>query len=76
MDKPCPPELETFVEDKETIEERDKSMIWRIKGIAAKTTYRLFSKFGNPTYVDEKFKEFSERFRNTFAVPLLESHLA
>jgi importin-7 len=58
------------------IEERDKSMPWKIKGIAAKTTYRLFSKFGNPSYVDDKFAEFSERFKTTFAIPMLESHLA
>jgi hypothetical protein len=35
----------------------------------------MFSKFGNPTYVDEKFKDFSTRFKETFAIPLLESHL-
>jgi Holliday junction resolvasome RuvABC DNA-binding subunit len=64
------------VEDKDIIEERDKTLLWKIKGIATKTTYRLFSKFGNPTYVDEKFTEFSERFKTTFAVPLLESHLS
>lgn len=76
MDKPCPPELESFVEDKDVIEERDKTLTWKIKGIASKTTYRLFSKFGNPTYVDEKFTAFSQRFKETFAIPLLESHLA
>jgi hypothetical protein len=71
MDKPCPPELDSFVEDSEVIEERDKHILWKIKGIASKTTYRLFSKFGNPTYVDENFTEFSKRIKETFAVPLL-----
>lgn len=75
LDKPTPNELESFVEDMDTIEERDRSLHWKIKGIAAKTTYRLFSKFGNPTYVDEDFTEFSKRIKETFAVPLLESHL-
>lgn len=76
MDKAVPADLENFVEDKDVIEERDKALVWKIKGIATKTTYRLFSKFGNPTYVDEKFGDFSERFKNTFSIPLLESHLA
>lgn len=77
MDRPLAnAELGAFTEDKDVIEERDKNMAWKIKGIAAKTTYRMFSKFGNPTYVDEKFTVFSERFKGTFAIPMLESHLA
>jgi len=48
---------------------------WKLKSISAKTTYRLFSKFGNPKYVDEKFAEFSKKFKETFSIPLLESHL-
>ena len=75
LDKPMPAELENFIEDKDDIEEREKHILWRIKGIAAKTTYRLFSKFGNPTYVDENFLDFSKRLKESFAVPLLESHL-
>lgn len=75
MDKPVPPQLESPVDDTETIEEREKSYIWKIKGMAHKITYRLFSKFGNPSYVDEKFANFSQRFKETFAIPMLESHL-
>ena len=59
MDRPIPPELESPTEDPEVIEERDKHLIWKVRGIATKTTYRLFSKFGNPTYVDDNFAEFS-----------------
>jgi hypothetical protein len=75
MDRPVAPELETPVEDTDIIEEREKNLHWKIKGIAHKVTYRLFSKFGNPSYVDEKFAEFSKRFKETFSIPLLESHL-
>jgi hypothetical protein len=50
LDRPVPAELESFVEDMNEIEERDKHIIWKTKGIAAKTTYRLFSKYGNPKF--------------------------
>lgn len=33
------------------IEARDKNIHWKIKSIAAKITYRVFSKFGNPRHV-------------------------
>ena len=75
LDKQVPAELESFVEDMDVIEERDKHIIWKTKGIAGKTSYRMFSKYGNPKFVDEKFEDFSGRFKETFAVPLLESHL-
>lgn len=75
MDRPLPAELESFTEDMSVIDERDKNILWKLKGIATKITYRLFSKFGNPTFVDEKFMDFSKKFKETFAIPLLESHL-
>lgn len=75
IDRLVPAELESPVEDSEIIEEREKNLVWKLKGIASKMTYRLFSKFGNPNYVDEKFGDFSKKFRETFAIPLLESHL-
>jgi hypothetical protein len=37
------------------IEARDKHIQWKIKGMAATITYRLFSKYANITYVDEKY---------------------
>jgi hypothetical protein len=75
LDRPIPDNLESFVEDMDEIERRDNHIIWKIKGIAAKTTYRILSKYGNPKFVDEQFESFSKRFNNDFAVPLLESHL-
>lgn len=50
LDRPVPAELESFVEDMDEIENRDKHIVWKTKGIAAKTTYRLFSKYGNPKF--------------------------
>jgi hypothetical protein len=75
MDRPIPAELDSPTEDPEVIEERDKHLIWKVRGIATKTTYRLFSKFGNPNYVDDNFADFSKRIKEVFSVPLLESHL-
>jgi hypothetical protein len=53
IDRPVPPELEAKTEDMHEIEERDKHIIWKTKGIASKTTYRMFSKYGNPKFVDD-----------------------
>ena len=75
MDKPVPDTLESFVEDMDEIEKRDNHIIWKIKGMATKTTYRLFSKYGNHKFVDDQFEPFSKRFQADLAVPLLESHL-
>jgi hypothetical protein len=75
MDKPVPDNLESFVEDMDEIEKRDNHIIWKTKGIATKTTYRIFSKYGNPKFVDDAFLEFSNRFKADIAEPLLESHL-
>lgn len=62
MDRPVPAELETFVEDMNEIEKRDNHVIWKIKGVSCKTTYRIFSKYGNPKFVEDSFVSFSERF--------------
>lgn len=63
IDRPVPAELESFNEDMDVIEERDKHIVWKTKGIAAKTSYRLFSKYGNPKFVDEKLEVFSKKFQ-------------
>lgn len=76
MDRPLPAELDSPCEDMGEIERRDKHICWKAKGIAGQTTYRLFSKYGNPKFADEKYAEFSKVFREKYAVPLLESHLA
>jgi hypothetical protein len=46
----------------EEISTRDKAIQWKIKGMVAKITYRLFSKYGNPKFAGDKHKEFSKRF--------------
>lgn len=48
---------------------------WKIKGMAAKITYRIFSKYGNPAYAKDEYKEFQTYFQKTFSETLLESHL-
>lgn len=75
LDQPITGGLDTFSENIEEIATRDKSIQWKIKGIVAKLTYRLFSKFGNPKTSSDNHKEFSKRFQSTFAETLLESHL-
>ena len=75
LDRPVPAELDNFVEDMDSIAARDKSLHWKIKGMAAKITYRLFSKYGNLKYVHKDDEAFSNMFFNKFAETLLESHL-
>jgi len=75
MDRPVPPALETPTEDLEEIEKRDKHICWKIKSVSCQTTYRMFSKYGNPKYADDKLADFSQGFREKYALPLLESHL-
>jgi hypothetical protein len=45
MDKPLPYELEMFSEDHNLTVQREKNVIWKTKGIAAKLSYRLFTKY-------------------------------
>ena len=77
MDMPCPPDLSSPTTDTDEIVRRDKSIFWKIKGIAAKITYRIFVKYGNPITVEEKvaIQTFSSNFALNFSIPLLESHL-
>ena len=70
-----PPQLEAPTEDMDEIENRDKHICWKIKGIAAKVTYRMFSKYGNPKFVEEKMLPFSKAFKEKYALALFESHL-
>lgn len=75
LDMKVPEELCSFNEDKDVIQARDKQIFWKIKGVAAKISYRLFSKYGNPSYVDDEHKKFSKNFVATFANVMLDSHL-
>lgn len=43
--------------------------------MAAKITYRLFSKYGNIIYNKDEFADFNKYFIDNFAENLLESHL-
>ena len=60
------------------IEARNKLIFWKIKGKVAKTTYRMFIKYGNPKIVEEKESiiEFSNAFSDKYNILLLECHLA
>ena len=53
-------------------------MFWKIKGITAKATYRLFMKYGDPNTAEKK--ELTKQFANTvmlkYSIPLLESHVS
>lgn len=75
MDKPLPQQLESFVEDMNEIEARDKHILWKIKGICSKVTYKLFTHYGNIKIVKEQDRALSQRFIEVYAIPLLESHL-
>jgi hypothetical protein len=57
------------------IEKRDKHIIWKIKGIAASTTYRLFTKYANPALAEKQYEEFAKYYGSVCGVALLESHL-
>jgi hypothetical protein len=59
LDRSVPEELESFVEDMNIMEGRDKNIIWKTKGIAAKASYRLFERYGHPKYVDERLEAFA-----------------
>lgn len=69
-----PQNLESFSEDMDVIAERDSSIFWKVRGMASKITYRLFSKYGNPKYSKGQ-EDFCQSFLDKFAEPLLESHL-
>mmetsp|Transcript_21269 Transcript_21269/g.20417 ORF Transcript_21269/g.20417 Transcript_21269/m.20417 type:complete len:104 (+) Transcript_21269:777-1088(+) len=79
MDRPIPQalveELEKFNEDMAVIEKRDASVYWKIKGRSAQITYRLFSKYADTATVDKPYKDFSQHFMASCALPLLESHM-
>jgi hypothetical protein len=71
-----PPELNSFTEDMDEIARRDKSIQWKIKGMSAKITYRIFSKYGNINYNNnDEYKDFKKYFIDSFSESLLESHL-
>lgn len=77
LDMECPPALESSTDQTEEIQRRDKSIFWKIKGITAKITYRIFVKYGDPVIVENKthIKSFANNFSLKYTFPLFESHL-
>jgi hypothetical protein len=77
LDMECPMELCSPTDNVDEIQRRDKSIFWKIKGITAKITYRIFVKYGNPSMVEDVVvtKAFSNSFSLKYSIPLLESHL-
>lgn len=59
----------------DVIAERDKAIQWKIKGMASKITYRIFSKYGNPAYKKDEYAQFQTYFQQNFSEVLLEAHL-
>ena len=64
LDMDVPGELASFTEDIDEIERRNKTIFWRIKGIAAKTSFSMFLNYGNPEKVenDPEIKAFAAKF--------------
>ena len=78
LDMPCPPNLSSSTESTIEIDRRNKEIFWKIKGITAKTTYRMFMKYGDSKVVNQKDKvalQFANYVMLNYSIPLLESHL-
>ena len=77
LDMPVPDELESPTEDVETIAERDKSTIWKLKAQVARLTFRLFSKYSNTRFLPDGNEErpWVEYFLANYSETLCESHL-
>ena len=77
LDMECPANLSAPTQDTIEIQKRDKDIFWKIKGLTAKITYRIFTKYADPTIVknEELIKRFSNNFSLTYSTPLFESHL-
>lgn len=76
LDRPVPKELTVVTEDCDLIEDHDKNIHWKLKGITSKAAYRIFSKYGNPKFQEEEDKEFSQRLLEANYNSFLETSLA
>lgn len=78
LDMPIPENLTSSTEDRENIIARNKHVHWKIKGMAAKITYRMFAKYGDPEIVEQKDLDinFSKVLVDKFVLPTLHSHLS
>lgn len=77
IDLPLPEALSAISTDPDEIQQKNKEIHWKIKGVACKVTYKIFMKYANTSIVEDKphIKDFSKRFVEQHALPLLESHL-
>jgi len=64
LDMPVPDDISAATNSTEEIQSRDKNILWKIKGICSKLTYRVMVKYGNPAIVEDKqqIKAFSTSF--------------
>ena len=62
-----PHDLTAQVQDKECIKIRGKKIQWKLKGTAAKITFKLFTKYGNPKFVDKDQASFGALFQKTYS---------
>lgn len=75
---PVQAELESPTEDSEIINSRDKTMVWKLKAQAARTSYRLFMRYANGAKYasnNEEDKAWCQTFIDNFSETLCESHL-
>ena len=73
---PVPAELESPTEDVEVIHERDRTMIWKVKGATARLFYRLFRKYCNTKVsFDGAATAYKQHFYENYAETLCETHL-
>lgn len=77
MDMQLQPDQTTKTDDVDALNQLEKSVHWKVKGIASKITYRLFCKYSDVKLAEDKdlAKEFCVRFNNQHSLSLLESHL-
>ena len=73
-----PPNLLTATNDSVEINIRNENILWKIKGWAAKITYKMFVKYGDPrsrAKDEELVKNFAVTFDANFSIKLLEANL-
>ena len=74
LDMVVPAHLASETEDQDEITKRNKTKIWKIKGVIATLTFRMLGGL-DPSDCDEDIQPFATKFQQRYAIPLLESHL-
>ena len=75
LDMQCPPELSSDTKDIDEIDKRNKAKFWKLKGITAKSSYYMFTKYSVPAKIDDWLRPFAKSYMDKHFSPLLESHL-